>query len=202
MESRRPEVRNRRWRLTLQDSVVISLLRGVNVVGRNKLPMEELRQLYESLGLRNAQTWLQSGNVVFSTDEKDFARLARRIEDAIEKKFGFRPSVTLCTTADLKKIIARNPFAKRRGIEPGKLLVTFLAAELSAETCEILRLKASDSEEVVFAGRELYAYFGDGMGRSELWRALDRALKKSGTGRNWNTVTRLLEMAERLENSR
>jgi len=183
--------------------VLISLLRGVNVTGNNKMPMEALRQLCESLGLRAAQTYIQSGNVVFKTDAKDLAALARRIEEAIEKKVGFRPGVTLRTTADLKDVIARNPFAKRRGIEPAKLQVHFfLTTSPSAKMqSEILRLKGGHPEELVFGSRELYIYFPDGQGRSKLWPALDRALKKSVTGRNWNTVTKLLAMAETLEAS-
>ena len=184
--------------------VLISLLRGVNVTGNNKIPMEALRQLCESLGLKGAQTYIQSGNVVFRTNAKDLAALARRIEDAIEKKFGCRPGVTLRTTAELKEVIARNPFARRREIEPGKLQVHFfLSAEPSAEMrSQILRLKAGHAEEIVLGGREMYIYFPDGQGRSKLWPALGRTLKKSATGRNWNTVNKLREMAESLESSR
>ena len=99
-------------------TVVISMLRGVNVGGHNKIKMDALRDLYESLGLRDAQTYVQSGNVVFRTDAKDLAALAKRIEDAIERKFGFRPGVILRTTSDLRDVIARNPFAKRRESTP------------------------------------------------------------------------------------
>ena len=179
------------------------MLRGVNVTGNKRIPMEALRQLCESLGLREAQTYIQSGNVVFRTNAKDLAALARRIEEAIEKKFGCRPGVTLRTPAELKEVIARNPFAKRQGIEPAKLQVHFfLTTSPSAEMrSEILRLKSGHAEEIVFGSRELYIYFPDGQGQSKLWPALDRALKKSATGRNWNTVTKLLEMAERMESS-
>ena len=182
-------------------AVLISMLRGVNVTGNNMIPMEALRQLYESLSLRGAQTYIQSGNVVFKTNAKDLAALARRIEDAIEKKFGCRPGVTLRTTAELKDVIARNPFARRQGIEPAKLQVHFfLTTSPSAEMrSEILRLKTGNAEEIVFGDRQMYIYFPNGQGRSKLWPALDRALKKSATGRNWNTVTKLLEMAEGME---
>jgi uncharacterized protein (DUF1697 family) len=182
-------------------TVLVSMLRGVNVTGNNKIPMEALRQLCESLGLRGAQTYIQSGNVVFRTNAKDLAALARRIEVAIEKKFGCRPCVTLRTPAELKEVIARNPFAKRMGIEPAKLQVHFfLTTSPSAEMqSEILRLKTGHAEEIVFGSREMYIYFPDGQGQSKLWPALDRALKKSATGRNWNTVNKLLEMAEALE---
>ena len=180
--------------------VVVSMLRGVNVVGRNKIQMDSLRQLCESLGLRDAQTYIQSGNVVCRAIANEHAKLAGRIEAAIEKKFGFRPGVMLRSAAELKGIIARNPFAKRSGIEPSKLLVIFFAVQPRLEMrSQILGAKTGHPEEVVFDGRELYIYFPNGQGRSKLWPAIDRALKKSGTGRNWNTVLKLLEMAEKME---
>ena len=109
-------------------TIVISMLRGINVLGCNKIKMDALRDLYESLGLRDAQTFIQSGNVVFRTNAKRIAPLAKRIEDAIERKFGFRPAVILRSTAELRDVIARTPFAKRRELDASKLLVTFLAA--------------------------------------------------------------------------
>ena len=72
-------------------AVIISMLRGVNVGGHNKIKMDALRELYQSLKLRDAQTYVQSGNVIFRTDERDISRLAKRIEAGIERKFGFRP---------------------------------------------------------------------------------------------------------------
>jgi uncharacterized protein (DUF1697 family) len=183
-------------------TVVISMLRGVNVGGHNKIKMEALRALYESLRLRDAQTYVQSGNVIFRTDERDVSRLAKRIEDGIERKFGFRPNVILRTAAEMKEVIARNPFAKRRGIEPSKLLVTFLASDPGVEAREkILQIKC-DPEELRIEGREVYIYFPNGIGRSKLsWAALEKTLKTPGTGRNWNSVTKILEMAEKLDAS-
>jgi len=108
-------------------TVYISLLRGVNVGGHNRIKMEPLRALYESLGLRNAQSLLQSGNVIFKTKEQDLVRLATRIENGIERTFGFRPDVIVRTVSNLRDVIARNPFATRPGIDPSRLLVTFLA---------------------------------------------------------------------------
>jgi uncharacterized protein (DUF1697 family) len=181
-------------------AVVISLLRGVNVGGHNKIKMDALRALYESLGLRDAQTYVQSGNVVFRTGEKNLTRLANRIENGIENSFGFRPAVILRTASELKDVIARNPFAARRGIEPSKFLVTFLAADPGQQAREkILQIKA-DPEELRADGRELYIYFPNGMARPKLSpAAIERALKTPGTGRNWNSVTKLLEIAENLE---
>jgi uncharacterized protein (DUF1697 family) len=176
---------------------VISLLRAVNLAGHNKVKMDALRELYESLGLSGAQTYVQSGNVVFRTDAKDMGRLQKRIENGIEQSFGFRTGVMLRSSLELKDVIRRNPFAKRSGIEPNKLLVSFLASEPGPEAKErIVQIKVGP-EELHLDGRELYIYYADGMGRSKLTPAvIERALKVSGTARNWNTVTKLLEMAE------
>ncbi len=181
-------------------TVIISMLRGVNVGGHNRIKMVALRALYESLGLREPQTFIQSGNVIFSTDKRDLSALARRIEDAIERDFGFRPAVILRTSSELREVIARNPFAKRSGIEPNRLLVNFLASDPGAKTREeVLKLK-TEPEELRMDGRELYIYFPNGMARPKMsWAVLERTLKVPGTGRNWNSVIKLLEMAERME---
>ena len=183
-------------------AVIISMLRGINVGGHNKIKMDALRALYESLKLQDAQTHVQSGNVIFRSDERDIARLTKRIEEGIERKFGFRPSVILRTVAEMKDVIARNPFAKRRGIEPGKLLVSFLASDPGEEGREKVRQMKCDPEEMRIEGREIYIYFPNGAGRSKLpWAGLGKMLKTQGTGRNWNSVTKMLEMAEKLETS-
>ena len=179
--------------------VIISMLRGVNVVGRNQIKMDALRALYESLGLRDPQTHIQSGNVIFRTQARDMVRLARRIEDAIERRFGFRPYVMVRTTSELRDVIARNPFATRRGLDPSKLLVSFLVSDPGPEVRDkVLRIKP-DPEELWIDGRELYVYYPHGMGQSKLPPVLDRTLKTPATARNWNSVTRLLEIAEGLE---
>jgi uncharacterized protein (DUF1697 family) len=182
--------------------VVISLLRGLNVGGHNKIKMETLRALYESLKLRDPQTYVQSGNVVFRTKEGDLAKLTRKIENEIERSFGFRPAVILRTTSELRDVIARNPFATRRGIDPSKLLVTFLASDPDENArSQVLKIKI-EPEELRIDGREVYVYFPNGMGRSKLsWATIAKTLKTSGTGRNWNSVTKLLEIAETLEAS-
>lgn len=181
-------------------TVVIALLRAVNVGSHNKIRMEDLRALCQSLKLHKPQTYVQSGNVVFATKEPNLTRLAKRIEDAIEQKSGFRPDVILRTPAELRKVIAKNPFAKRKDIEPSKLIVTFLAQEPSPDAvAKVLAIKA-DPEELFVQGRELYVYFPTGMGRTKLPVAsIGRTLKTPGTARNWNSVLKLMEMAEALE---
>jgi uncharacterized protein (DUF1697 family) len=183
-------------------TAMICLLRGVNLGGHNMIKMEALRALCESLGHRSVQTYIQSGNVVFQTNETDAAKLAAKIESAIEKQHAFRPDVVLRTAGEMRSVVAKNPFAKRKGIEPAKLAVTFLASEPVAEIQDAVRKIKPDVEELYLIGRELYIYFPDGQGRSKLVPVLARAMKNSGTARNWNTVMKLLEMADKLEGAR
>lgn len=180
-------------------TVIVSMLRAVNVGGHNLIKMDALRALYGSLKLRDAQTYVQSGNVVFRTDERDLLVLRERIQNKIERSFGFRPELMLRTIAEMRHAIAKNPFAGRRGIEPNKLLVTFLAKDPGVEARHTaLQIKAP--EEMHILEREVYIYFPNGMARPKLsWPVVERILKTSGTARNWNTVSKLLEIAEKLE---
>ena len=180
-------------------AAIICLLRGVNVGGHNKIGMDSLRNLCSSLKLSNPQTYIQSGNVVFGTTERDLGRLARRIEDCIEKGHGFRPGIMLRTATEMRDVIARNPFASRKNIDAAKLVVSFLAEVPTAETAKRLSEIKVGPEELRVSGRELYIYFPDGQGRSKLPAALDRTAKIPATARNWNTVNKLLAMAEELE---
>lgn len=181
-------------------AVLVSMLRGVNVGSHNRLKMDDLRNLYESLGLRGVQTLVQSGNVVFKTQGRDLSKLATRIEAGIESGFGIHTNVLLRNAAELREAIAANPFATRKGIEPGKLLVTFLAREPGPEAREKLLAVKIEPEELRIQGREIYIYFPNGMAAAKLPSGfIDRAIKMPCTGRNWNTVTKLLEMAAALE---
>jgi uncharacterized protein (DUF1697 family) len=179
---------------------IVCMLRGVNVGGHNKIKMEALRALCGALKLKCAQTYVQSGNVVFRSGETNLAMLSKRIQDAIESNFGFRPEVILRTASEMRHVIARNPFASRHSIEPAKLLVAFLASDPGKEARDALATMDTRGEELHARGCELYIYYKHGMGKTKLSAAaLDKALKTPATGRNWNTVLKLHEMAETLE---
>lgn len=176
------------------------MLRGVNVGGHNRIKMDALRNLYESLGMLDVRTYVQSGNVVFRTKERNLAAVGKSIEDAIQRGFGFRPGVVLRTTSEMRAAIAKNPFASRQGIDPAKLLVTFLSAIPDAEARGNALAINTLPEELRIDGGEVYIYFPNGMARPKMsWPRIEKALKTYGTGRNWNSVTKLLEMAEALE---
>ena len=179
--------------------ILIAFLRGINVGGHHKVPMADLRSVLSKLRLRNVQTHLQSGNALFEADDTDLPKLTETIAVALERKFGFRIDILLRSGDDLEVVIAKNPFARNKGIEPGKLAVFFLPkAPEKAVRDEIAQLKF-EREDIRFGERELYIYFPDGQGRSKLPAALDRVLKKTATARNWNTVSKMLELASAME---
>ena len=176
------------------------MLRGVNLGLHNRIKMDDLRALYESLKLENPRSYVQSGNVLFRSKEKNGPQLAKKIQAAIQKKFGCCPDVILRTPDEMRKTIAANPFPERTKAEPAKVLVTFLASEPPREAEANLEKLKRFPEELHLKGRELYIYFPNGAGRSKLpWSAVDKLLKVTGTARNWNSVEAMLALAEEME---
>lgn len=180
-------------------AVFISMLRGVNVGGHHLIRMDALRELYGSLKLQDAQTYVQSGNVIFRTKITDEVTLAKKIQGGIEKSFGIRPEIILRTRSEMGEVIAANPFANRKDVEPNKLVVSFLNGVPSSEIRKMVESVKATPEELRLIGRELFVHFPDGMGRSKLTPVLDRIFKTSVTARNWNSVTKMFEIASRLE---
>ena len=173
--------------------VIVSMLRGVNLGSSRRIKMEDLRAVYETLGLRDVRTYVQSGNVVFRSPRPV---PPARVEAAIEKRFGFQSDVIHRTPDELRAIIARNPFP---GVEGSKLAVWFLGADPGEEAREKVRALDTPPEKLHVEACELYIYFPDGMARPTLnLGKVGRALGVTSTARNWNTVTKLLEMAEEL----
>jgi uncharacterized protein (DUF1697 family) len=182
---------------------VIAMLRGVNVGGHHKIKMEVLRTLCASLKFDCAQTYLQSGNVVFRTSTRNLHQISAALEAAIEKRLGFRPAVILRTVPELRSVIAQSPFAKRSGLNPGLLVVAFLGGATTPASRKALLALDIAPEELHAHDRELHIYFPNGQARPRLsWALVDKILNKMPlTARNWNTVTRLLEIAESVEKS-
>jgi len=181
--------------------VYIAMLRGVNLGGRNKIKMDDLKTMCRSLKLRDPQTYVQSGNVIFGSDEKKPEKLAAMLQARIERGCGFRPEVIMRSSEEMRRAIAANPFAKDKGLEPARFLVTFLPAEVDAETRKQLLDLEIAPDVLRVSGREVFIYFYAGLGRSKSWPRIEKVLKKAGTSRNWNSVTKMLEMAEALESN-
>ena len=167
-----------------------ALLRGINVGGKNKVPMPQLKELFEGLGHADVVTYIQSGNVVFRAASAD----ARAIEERIANVFGLDVAVVLRTGAELSAAVAGNPFLVQ-GAETKPLYVVFLAREPSAEAVAELDPDRSPGDRFSVNGREVYLDLPNGGGRTKLnLDYLERRLKVKGTARNWNTVLRLVEL--------
>jgi uncharacterized protein (DUF1697 family) len=180
--------------------MAVAMLRSVNLPNHQKVNMQALKTLCTSLGLRDVQSYIQSGNLVFRDTDEDPVALARRMEEAMEASFGFRPVVIVRTASELRKVIAKNPFAGRKEVEPSKLLVVFMNGAPMKQARDKLLAIPCDPEELHIHGREVYIYYPDGMARPKIpLIRMEKALQCSSTGRNWNTVNKLLAMAEALE---
>lgn len=166
----------------------VALLRGVNLGGHNKVAMAELRQWCQDAGLKEPRSYIQSGNLVLSSELSE-AGLRGVLEDLLEKHMGKPIMVMVRTLAQLRRVIANNPFAEA---EPSRLIIFFLNDRPPGDALDELALPGG--EEVQLAGREVYVHYPDGMGRSRLKLPLAR----TGTARNLNTLRKLVEMAEEL----
>src|SRR5579863_5825275 len=173
----------------------VSLFRGINVGGHHKVRMDELKEMHASLGLRDVVPYIQSGNVVFQSDDADATQLRKQIEESFEKRFGFRAEVLVRTAAELRDIITRNPFQGQQSKESKWVVVMFLAAHPDTTAQEALLKTYVGPEELFIIGKEVYNYYPQGMGRSKLSGSfIEKKLKTVGTARNWNTVLRLQEL--------
>jgi len=180
--------------------VVISMVRGINVGGHNRIKMDALCAIYKSLRLEDPCTYVQSGNVIFRTKEKDLKLLREKISAAIKREVGFRPEVMLRTPDEFRAAMANNPFADRPGLEPTKLHISFLADDPIREAQKNLLALRPTPEELHLIGREVFIYFPNGAGQSKLpWSSLEKQLGTPGTARNWNSVIKMLAIAEEME---
>ncbi|MFL6245791.1 MAG: DUF1697 domain-containing protein [Thermoanaerobaculia bacterium] len=172
--------------------VFIALIRGINVGGHKKIRMADLKTSCESIGLSDVRTHLQSGNIVFRSTKSNRAQLAKEIQSIL----GVEAKVILRTPAELQKAIDANPMPKEAERNPSGFIVMFLDEKPSAAAMQSLRDAYSGPEKMQLHGSELYIEYGAGMGQSKLTNALiERKLGVAGTARNWNTVTKLLEIA-------
>jgi uncharacterized protein (DUF1697 family) len=174
----------------------VALLRGINVGGKNKIPMAGLRDVFESLGHEDVATYIQSGNVVFTSTVKP-AQAATDIAAGIKSTFGLDISVIVRTRAQLAKAAKEHPYLTSSA-DGSKLFVTFLEDKPSAAAIATLDPDRSPPAEYVVKGKEIFMFFPDGMGRSKLTLDyLEKRLGTRGTARNLNTVNKLLELMQR-----
>jgi uncharacterized protein (DUF1697 family) len=173
----------------------IVLLRGVNIGARNRIAMAQLRELLTDAGFGDVRTYVQSGNVVLSSEASP-ERLARKCERLIAEHLGLEVEIVARTRDELAEVVRFNPLGKV-AVNPKLYQVSFLAAEPDSGIAGKLAAARVEPEQFVVHRREIYAWHPDGVGRSKLWAALaGRGLGVTATARNWTTVTKLLAIAD------
>jgi len=173
----------------------IALLRGINVSGQKQIKMPDLKSLFEEVGFQKVETYIQSGNVIFSSREKSFEKLEHKIFSAIKKKFGFDVTVIVITPEEIESVLKNNPFIKKKK-DVEKLYVTFLAKSPSDENIKKLNATNYSPEEYYIHERYVYLFVPNGYGKAKLNNNFfENKLKVFGTTRNWKTVNKLFELS-------
>ena len=173
----------------------VVLLRGINLGSRNRIAMPKLREVLAEAGFEDVQTYLQSGNVVLSSDAAP-EKVAREVERLIAERLELEIQVVARTCDELAEVVRRDPLGDVAA-NPKRYQVSFLDGELGPDVVRKLEAAAAPQERFVVAGREVYAWHPEGVARSKLWALLaGRGLGVTATARNWTTVTKLLGLAE------
>lgn len=170
------------------------MLRGINVGGQKSVPMAELKKLYESLRFKNVQTYIQSGNVIFQSSESDVSKLITKIEKKIKQVFGFDVPVVIRTKEELQKAIKKMPFTNK---ETDGVYMMFLSDKPGQIPLDEINKVKDKSETFYISGKEIYLSCPKGFGQTKLTINLfEKKLKITATARNWNTVNKLMELAD------
>ncbi|HEY4391871.1 MAG TPA: DUF1697 domain-containing protein [Paenibacillus sp.] len=184
-------------------AIYIALLRGINVGGKNKIKMADLKRILTESGLKRVQTYIQSGNVLFESDETEGV-LRQHIEQQIETAFGFPISVVLRTEQELRAIAAKCPFTEEQiaaadaASDTESLYVAFLMDIPADQDLERLSKYETDQEQYHVLGRDIYLLFSDSVRNSKLAVQIQK-LSSPSTVRNWKTFNKLLSLAEEVK---
>ena len=170
----------------------VALFRGINVGGHNKIKMDELREMFGSLGFENVKSYIASGNVAFDTKKTKVSVLTDKIERAVKENFSLEIEVMLRTVVEIKAAIERNPFEKEHDDDHTKLFVVFLKDKLTKDKADLLESNNNENEKFAVTGREVFALSKKGFMGSLLGKKyIDNKLKTPATARNWRTVNKI-----------
>jgi uncharacterized protein (DUF1697 family) len=175
----------------------IALLRGINVGGNNKLPMRDLVTLLEGLGLQHVKTYIQSGNVVFQSEQTDTVELSQAITDAIRQHHGFAPYVLILDLNAYQATMTANPFPEGEA-EPKSLHLFFMDARpQNLDVAALDRVKLPN-ERYQLIDQVFYLHAPDGIGRSKLAETIGKGWSVNITARNWRTVREVMAIATQI----
>ncbi len=177
----------------IMGNTYIALLRGINVSGQKKIKMAELRVVLEDTGLKNVKTYIQSGNIVFESEEADREKLQEVITDAIQKGFGFDVPTLVVKKEDVKAILEANPFANES--EENKLYYVLLKNPPEKASAKQFKDLHFENEGYHITDTCVYLLCKKGYGKAKLNNNLiEKKLKVEATTRNQKTMEKLLEM--------
>jgi uncharacterized protein (DUF1697 family) len=175
----------------------LALLRGINVSGHNMIKMEVLKTTLEAIGFTNVVTYIQSGNVFVETEEESGFGVGFKIKQEIFKTFGHEVPVIVIGKNDLELCFKNNPFLKQKDVDTKKLYVAFISKELSSSAINELKISQFKPDEAIIDGNRIFIKYDIGAGKTRLdQKYIEKKLNVTATIRNWNTVTKLLEMYE------
>ncbi|MGI4790880.1 MAG: DUF1697 domain-containing protein [Janthinobacterium lividum] len=175
----------------------VALLRGINVGGKNKLPMKDLADICSEVGCCDVMTYIQSGNVIFQAEAGVAAGLPQKITAQITERFGYRIPVIIRTAAQIKAVLLNNLFLAQ-GVSEDTLHVMFLADLPSSDQVSALDPNRSTPDTFIVQGQEIYLHLPNGVADTKLINAyFDAKLATTCTSRNWKTVTKLLAMMQK-----
>ena len=175
----------------------ISFLRGVNMTGHNSMKMNDLLQLYIELGFEDAETFIQSGNVIFRTPSENESATTDKIEKSIKQRFGYDIRVMIRNIEELRVIFSSNPFTGEEKFDPA-LTAVILLHEIPSEA-QIQKVINADypPDKFKIIGREIFIFCPNGFGRSKIYtNFFENKMGVTGTARNWKTITTILNIAE------
>ncbi len=176
------------------DRWIILLLRGINLAGRHRVAMGELRSMLTEMGYADARTHLQSGNVLLRSSQAP-DRVVRTVGRQLSSRFGFEVPVLVRTAEEMDAVIARDPFGES-ATDPARYVVTFLPVQPKPSALVAVEGEDFGDERFAVHGREVYQWCPGGQQDSPMLKALNKAaITTPGTARNWRTVTRLAELA-------
>jgi uncharacterized protein (DUF1697 family) len=177
----------------------ISFLRGVNMTGHNSIKMADLSVLFKDMGFQDAETYIQSGNVIFSNAaDLSVSDISLKIEKAILERFNFNVPVLIRTVEEMRKIISVNPFLLQQSFDPSKMAVMFLYEKSSeAQIQKVINFDyPPDKFEII--GSEIFIYCPNGFGKTKFYtNFFEKKMGVTGTARNWKTITTVLNIAEK-----
>ena len=175
----------------------LALLRGINVSGHNMIKMDALQKMLENMGFQNVETYIQSGNVFVDSEDENAASVGFKIKQEISKVFGYDVPAVMVTKSDLENCFKNNPFLKDKNCDTKKLYVAFISKELTSLALNDLKISQFKPDEAAIDSSRIFIKYDVGAGKTRLdQKYIEKKLNVTATMRNWNTVTKLLEMYE------